>query len=289
MANTKFYLGDNKIGLLGLKDADGNIVTNATVTISVFNNTPLSLGNATTPMREVQKLTPDVIASAGTFMLGYHGDWTAALPYNESLANIQTALEGLDGIGAGNVVVSGKQLSDADFDDGMIFTFGRDFGEAFQIDFDFTDITGPTQNGSEISQETKGVSEGCAIDLGGGKVGIPIPNMADIYDGGFIRIIGSRNYDGEWEYDPLLSTKSRVAITIAFVYEEFDGHEIAYVGLLNGKDIAMPHISEGNYYGIVPSELSGLIANDIACILITAVSGTVDMIFSAKPVVQFGG
>jgi hypothetical protein len=289
MANTKFYLGDNQLGLLGLKDASDSIVTDATVTASVFDNSPLSLGSATTPVREIQKLTPDAKSTVGTFLLGYHGDWTAALPYNESLVNIQAALVALDGIGSGNVVVTGKQLSDAAFADGMIFTFGRNFGEAFQIDFDFTNITGPTQNGSVITQEAKGVSEGCAIDLGSGKVGIPVPDMADIYDGGFVRIVGSRNYDGEWAYDHLLSTKSRVAITATFAYEEFDGHEIAYIGLLNGLDIAMPHVSEGNYYGIVPADLNGLIANDIAFILITAVSGAVEMVFSAKPVVQFGG
>ena len=48
--------------------------------------------------------------AAGTFCLSYGADLTGPLAYNISAANLQTALEGLPGIGAGNVLVAGSSL-----------------------------------------------------------------------------------------------------------------------------------------------------------------------------------
>lgn len=44
--------------------------------------------------------------TAGTFTITHEGNTTAALQYNETDANVQSALEGLASIGAGNVTVS---------------------------------------------------------------------------------------------------------------------------------------------------------------------------------------
>jgi hypothetical protein len=46
-------------------------------------------------------------ATSGTFILGYAGQPTSAIPYNASAATVQTALEALSTLGAGNVTVSG--------------------------------------------------------------------------------------------------------------------------------------------------------------------------------------
>jgi Ca2+-binding RTX toxin-like protein len=54
-------------------------------------------------VNEVQTLRVD--ATAGTFKIGYQGNLTAALNHNVSAAGLQTALEGLSGIGTGNVLV----------------------------------------------------------------------------------------------------------------------------------------------------------------------------------------
>jgi hypothetical protein len=47
-------------------------------------------------------------ATGGTFALGYRGVWTAGIAYNAAAATVQTALEGLAGIGAGQVTVTGS-------------------------------------------------------------------------------------------------------------------------------------------------------------------------------------
>jgi hypothetical protein len=46
--------------------------------------------------------------TAGTFIAEYEGASTAALPYNESIGNLQTALNGLSTIGASGVTVTGS-------------------------------------------------------------------------------------------------------------------------------------------------------------------------------------
>lgn len=46
-------------------------------------------------------------ALSGTFTLGYAGQLTGTIPFNASAATVQTALEALSTIGAGNVTVSG--------------------------------------------------------------------------------------------------------------------------------------------------------------------------------------
>lgn len=54
---------------------------------------------------EVQTIAVD--ATAGTFTVTFGGATTAALAFNISAANLQTALEGLSSIGVGNITVSG--------------------------------------------------------------------------------------------------------------------------------------------------------------------------------------
>jgi hypothetical protein len=53
---------------------------------------------------QVETLT--VNATSGTFELGYNNNYTAALAYNVSAADLHTAIGGLTGIGAANVTVS---------------------------------------------------------------------------------------------------------------------------------------------------------------------------------------
>jgi hypothetical protein len=47
-------------------------------------------------------------ATSGTFTLGYAGQLTSAIAYNANAATVQSALEGLSTIGAGNVTVTGN-------------------------------------------------------------------------------------------------------------------------------------------------------------------------------------
>lgn len=54
---------------------------------------------------EVQTITMSAVA--GTFRVGYLGQWTGELAYNVSTANLQAALVALSTVGAGGVVVTG--------------------------------------------------------------------------------------------------------------------------------------------------------------------------------------
>lgn len=55
---------------------------------------------------EVQTLTPSATPASGSFRLQYDGFKTAALAYNVSAADMQTALNALPNIGAGGVGVA---------------------------------------------------------------------------------------------------------------------------------------------------------------------------------------
>lgn len=56
----------------------------------------------------VQTVTISGTPTGGTFALRYNGETTAALAYNAAAATVQSALEGLAGIGTGNAAVSGS-------------------------------------------------------------------------------------------------------------------------------------------------------------------------------------
>lgn len=57
------------------------------------------------PVDEVQTITVD--ATGGTFTVSFGGQTTAALAFDVSAADLQTALQGLSSIGSGNATVSG--------------------------------------------------------------------------------------------------------------------------------------------------------------------------------------
>jgi len=58
------------------------------------------------PTNEVQQL--QVNSEGGTYVLGFEGQNTGSIPFNATAAEIQSALQGLSTIGAGNVSVSGN-------------------------------------------------------------------------------------------------------------------------------------------------------------------------------------
>ena len=60
---------------------------------------------------EVQTLNIPAGTSGGTFTLSFNGETTAPIAYNTTTAALQSALEALGGIGAGNVSVSGLPVS----------------------------------------------------------------------------------------------------------------------------------------------------------------------------------
>lgn len=92
--------------------------------------------------------------SSGTFTLTFRGETTAALAYNASNATIQSALQGLNTVGAGNVVVAGTLASS------QTFTFLGALAEADQplIVADRSGVVG--LGGSPIAVITEGQTPG---------------------------------------------------------------------------------------------------------------------------------
>jgi flagellar hook protein FlgE len=129
-------------------------VTSATTLGDVL--TWLNTNEGTAAVQEVQTLTPDAVATAGTFTLTYNGQATAAIPFNApttGVGSIQEALEALSGVNVGDITVGGTTLAVAG---DTTFTFADTLGDVNMISFDFTGLTGPTQAGSTIVETTKG-------------------------------------------------------------------------------------------------------------------------------------
>lgn len=77
---------------------------------------------------EVQRITWPVLPEAGTFTLEFNGSVTGALNWDATAAQIQTAMEALTTVGAGNITVAGDVQSGF-----STFTFISSLGSAPQI------------------------------------------------------------------------------------------------------------------------------------------------------------
>lgn len=81
-------------------------------TLTVMGRDGQRLTAAPSDVTEVQTLTENGTPTGGSFRLGYQGVWTAALPYNETAANIATAVNGLSSVtAAGGSFVGGGALN----------------------------------------------------------------------------------------------------------------------------------------------------------------------------------
>lgn len=87
--------------LRGLLTVSGDIPQASVVNLA--NGSP-AIGTLVTAVDAIQRLTVD--ATGGTFTLVFGDEITADLAFNISAAGLEAALEGLDGIGAGNVEVT---------------------------------------------------------------------------------------------------------------------------------------------------------------------------------------
>ena len=119
-------------------------------------NSEIKIDNFTpTAVAEVQTLTPDAVATAGTYTLTYGGETTSALNYNASTTDVQTALNALSTISAiGNVTVGGNDLTSTS---GMTVTFASSAGNTSMISINIGSLTGPTA--VTVSETTRGNNE----------------------------------------------------------------------------------------------------------------------------------
>jgi len=255
---------DNVKKWLGLKDAESGDYGDDTITVkmSLFEDPALPVNNAAAATRELQTLLPDVPATAGTWTLTYEGKdetkTTAAIDWDATTGDVQDALELLSNITAGDVTVEGAPLDMDPVAGGMTFLWKDTLGDVNLLSFDFTSLTGPTQAASTMTETVKGVLKGVAVDEGGGKVGIPVIGHGRVA-GDYVRIECSRKYNAEYTIDSV--TNDKIVITATYVAETFKGTERVYLGVPNGTNIALPYVtaSDGNYRGVLPYTLEGLI------------------------------
>jgi flagellar capping protein FliD len=118
-------------------------------------NSRIKIDNYTpTATAEVQTISPDAVATSGTFTLSYGGESTGALAYNASTSDIQTALNGLTSISAaGGVTVSGSTLA-AGGD--LTLTFASSAGNMDMVSL-VSSLTGPTA--VTVSETQRGSNE----------------------------------------------------------------------------------------------------------------------------------
>jgi len=110
-------------------------------------------------------------------------------------------------------------------------------------------------------------------DKGSGKVGIPATGHGRSADD-YIRLEGFDNYDGEYEIDSV--SANEIVIVATYVQETLSGTEQIYVGVPFGTDISLTYVdgSDGNYQGVLPDTLKGLIERNWYFLFITAIKDT---------------
>lgn len=258
---SNIYIGsDNAVVLSGLFDVVvDDYVNNAdSVVMSLFRDTKLSLTSGTDATQEVQRLLIDAPATAGNWTLSYRGQTTSSIAYNASLATIKTALENLSTIEVDDVVVSGNTLDTNPVGNGMYFTWAASIGDASLLTFDVSGLTGPTQAGSALTEITKGILQGSAINEGGGSVGIPVIGHS-VEVGHRVRFANTFEYNKMYLITD--TEVDKVVFTETYAAEDFVGHEVMYSGIEGGTNIAMSYISgtDGNYRGILPDDMKGII------------------------------
>jgi len=100
-------------------------------------------GYPSTTAAEVQTLTPTGVPTGGHFHLSYGGETTAAIDYNATYAQIQSALESLGTVAEGDIVVDGGGTYGL-ADGAVTFTFLSTAGDVEMISIDDTALTGGT-------------------------------------------------------------------------------------------------------------------------------------------------
>jgi len=103
----------------------------------------------------------------------------------------------------------------------------------------------------------------------------------------FCFIEGTHNYDGQRNITSCTSVS--ISIPVTHVLERFIGDELVYVGIPNGKDIAITYIpaSSGDWVGKIPKNLLGVINLEEICIIVTIVTATATVVIKINPMLTY--
>lgn len=111
-------------GIIPVRDPDKARRRSVKLPVSITYAKGTILGELT-GNNEQQTLTGSGTISGGTFDLTFGGQTASAIPFNVNAATLQTTLEGLSTIGAGNIAVTGGPITGAGV---FTFTFQNDLG-----------------------------------------------------------------------------------------------------------------------------------------------------------------
>ncbi|MGB8226167.1 MAG: flagellar hook-basal body complex protein [Sedimentisphaerales bacterium] len=144
-------------------------VTATTTLDDVLDWLNTSEGTAAVP--EVQTVTLSAAPDAGHFHLTYGGETTAAINWNATADDIETALEALSTVAVGDITVSAAMAN------GVTFTFNDTLGDVGLLTMDSSALTNTgAPITSSIAQTTQGfeaqgiLGDGAAASLSAGKL-----------------------------------------------------------------------------------------------------------------------
>jgi hypothetical protein len=101
---------------------------------------------------EIQSFSLDPVPYDGTYTITIGSDTTDAIEFDAEAATIQAALEGLSGIGAGKVTVSGEFPN-------FTASFDASLTDVTQMTIDATGLTVPTGYSGDLNLNTTGIIE----------------------------------------------------------------------------------------------------------------------------------
>jgi len=140
-------------GTPGTTVPDTMEVSRSDIPTTIFS--PQSSGDilAGTGTDEVQRIDFSAVPDAGDWELDFDGQQTGVLAFNISAAALQTELENLSNIGAGNVAVTGN------FTSGFVITFQSALGEANQEQL-VVSVNNLTESSNAVSATPSTTTEG---------------------------------------------------------------------------------------------------------------------------------
>jgi len=108
----------------------------------------------TNGVNAVQTLSVTGSPDGGSFTLTFGGKTTTAIAFNAAASDVQTALQALSSIGAGNVICTGGPLPGAN----VTITFANSLAGQPQSTITHTDsLTGGTNPAASVTSATSGV------------------------------------------------------------------------------------------------------------------------------------